>query len=105
MDLDALGSSVRQEFGNHLAVGVEIRFQMLVSELGELAKEVIKASAYGTQAFGVTPGFREELGDVLVDLALLSEAANLNLSECADLTLSKMRQRLAEHGRVDSETA
>ena len=33
-------------------------------------------------------------------LALLAEAAGVSLSECAELTVRKMRSRFAEHGRV-----
>ncbi|WP_420595822.1 MazG nucleotide pyrophosphohydrolase domain-containing protein [Deinococcus sp.] len=105
LNLENLGADLQHEFAGHLAADVDMRLHMLVSEVGELAKEVVKARAYGTRPFAVTDGFKEELGDVLCDLALLAEAANVSLSECAELTVTKIRRRLAERGHVGSETA
>ena len=105
LDLETLGADLPGEFEGHLAEDVQARAMMLASEVGELMKEVVKATGYGTRPFEVTPGFRDELGDVMADLALLAEAAGVSLSECAGQTADKMRFRFAEHGRVGSETA
>jgi len=105
LDLGTLGADLQREFEGHLATDVQARAMMLASEVGELMKEVVKATGYGTRPFRITPGFRDELGDVMTVLALLAEASGVSLSDCAALTADKMRSRLAEHGRVGSETA
>lgn len=105
LNLNTLGAETAAEFGSHLSMGVDQRLHLLVSEIGELAKEVLKATGYGTREFQATAAFRDELGDVTVDLALLAHAASVDLAGCAALTLAKMRARLAERGHVGSETA
>ena len=105
LDLGTLGADLQREFEGHLADDVQARAMMLASEVSELMKQVVKATGYGTRPFRITPGFRDELGDVMADLALLAEAAGLSLTDCAGLTARKMRSRLAEHGQVGSETA
>ena len=54
---------------NGLSTNVVVRFQALVSEVGELAKEVLKGTDYGKQTFLPTPGWSMELGDVLFQSA------------------------------------
>lgn len=105
LDLGTLGAQVRREFGPALASGVPTRTLMLASEVGELAKEAVKCTGYGTRGFQVTDAFREELGDVLLDLLLLTDEAGVDIQTCAAQTLAKMRARLAERGHVGSETA
>lgn len=82
---------------------MQTRVLTLASEVGELMK-VVKAKDYGTKAFAVTRDFRDELGDVMADLALLAEAAGVNLGACAESTVAKMRLRLAAHGSVGIRT-
>jgi NTP pyrophosphatase (non-canonical NTP hydrolase) len=101
-NLETLGAELQAEFQGHLAEDVQARALMLASEVGELMKEVVKATAYGTREFVVTPGFRDELGDVMADLALLAGAAGVSLTDCAELTVQKMRSRFAEYGSVGS---
>ena len=101
--IETLGADLQAEFHGHLAEDVQTRALMLASEVGELMKEVVQATDQGTRAFAATPDFRDELGDVMADLALLAEAAGVSLTECAELTLTKMRSRFAEYGRVGSQ--
>ena len=101
--LETLGADLQTEFHGHLAEDVQTRALMLASEVGELMKEVVKATGYGTKAFAVTRGFRDELGDVMADLALLAVAAGVDLGAGAESTVAKMRLRLAAHGSVGSQ--
>lgn len=98
MDLDLLAKDIQKEFGASLSPGIH----MLVSEVGKLMKEVTRATQYGTAPLVVTDSFKEELGDVLVDLLLLAQDSQVSLEECLNLTLQKMRQRLQEKGHVGS---
>lgn len=100
--LETLGQELQDEFGKVLSGGVEVRALFLASEVGELAKEVIKGAAYGARPFEATDAFKEELGDALVDLALLAQAADVTLAECLNVALAKMRERLARQGHVGS---
>ncbi len=101
--IETLGADLHAAFRGHLAEDVQTRAMMLASEVGELMKEVVKATGDGTRAFATTPGFRDELGDVMTVLALLAEAAGVDLTECAELTVGKMRSRFAEYGSVGSQ--
>ncbi|HCK13271.1 TPA: hypothetical protein DHW51_04045 [Candidatus Poribacteria bacterium] len=38
----------------------------LISELGEVAKEILKTSNYGSKEFHLRPEFSDELGDVFL---------------------------------------
>lgn len=102
MSLETLGQELREEFGDAVAQDLGVRALYLVSEVGELAKEIIKASAYGQSSFSPTEHFKEELGDALFDLALLAEIAGVNLQECLDLSLAKLRDRLEKQGHIGS---
>lgn len=64
------------------------------SELGELYKEYLKSSDYGTGEFAVTDDFKMEYGDVLYCLLSLAEEANLNAEECLDEALAKYQKRI-----------
>lgn len=103
--LEQLGQHALAEFQSHLSVTPEIRMHLLTSEVGELAKEVLRATGFGTRSFEVTSAFREELGDVLLNVLLLAEHAGVGPSECAALTMNKMRARVAAYGRVGSSPA
>ena len=63
------------------------------SEMGELMKEYLKASYYGTSEFVLTPDFEEEFGDVLYALLSLANETNINSEECLDIVLNKMQER------------
>jgi len=86
--------------------GLEIdpadRLLDLVSETGELAKEVLKGSAYGKEPFAVTPAWREELGDVFFSLLWLANSTGVDLEAALDDVLAKYRQRMAFKGDAGS---
>ena len=102
MNLESLGRELRAEFDGALAPGLSVRALYLVSEIGELAKEIIKASEYGAREFQATEHFKEELGDALFDLALLADDAGTTLEECLALSLAKLRERLERQGHIGS---
>lgn len=76
----------------------------VLSELGEVAKELLLASDYGAR----TPQFREqidgELGDVLYSLCLLATAVGVDLDDAFAATLAKYERRYREHGRLGSRS-
>jgi len=74
----------------------------LVSEVGELAKEALKTSAYGTQPFTPTMAWTEELGDVLFALLCMANASDVDVEEALTQAIEKYRARLASGGSASS---
>ena len=77
----------------------------LMSELGEVAKEILKATDYGSRQ---PPRFNQEnmageLGDVLYSLCLLATAVNVDLEEAFLLTLNKYETRWEKKGHIGSQ--
>ena len=60
-----------------LGTDPQVRMLDLSSEVGELAKEVLKSTAYGTKPFTPTASLEEELGDCLFSLLCLSQCLGL----------------------------
>ncbi len=65
----------------------------LVSELGEVAKEILLATDYGKRPFHPTSNLPAELGDTLYSLCQLATAANVDLDKALTTTLAKYEQR------------
>lgn len=87
---------------NNLEASVEIRTLDLVSEIGELSKEVIKSSDYGTKEFKVTENLEYELGDVLFVTLFLANKLNIDIETALEKVLSKYEKR-ANKGGIGSE--
>ena len=73
------------------------------SELGELAKEVLKNTKYGTKEFEISDDFKLELGDVLYSLFSLADEVGVDSDECLDKVLMKYRARIDASGNMGSE--
>lgn len=85
-----------------LAAPVEARVLDLASEVGELAKEVLKGNAYGREPFVAPTGWAGELGDVLFALLALANSTGVALDDALAETLEKVETRLAERGEAGS---
>lgn len=85
-----------------LRTGVEARLLDLQSEVGEVAKEALKATRYGREPFSPTSGWRGELADVFFALACLANATSVDLETALDEALAKYRARLAARGDAGS---
>lgn len=85
-----------------LAAGVAHRLLDLVSEVGELAKEALKGSAYGARPFEPTPAWAEELGDVFFALLCVANATAVDAEQALAQVLDKYRGRLAAGGNAGS---
>lgn len=92
------------EFVNahNLEVSVEARLLDLTSEVGELAKEALKASNYGRTPFAPNAAWADELADVFFVLVCLANSTQVNLDEALSATLNKYQTRLAERGNASS---
>lgn len=72
------------------------------SELGEVAKEVLKASEYGSQEPVFDDGIADEVGDLYFSLLGLADALGIDLSAALDEALAKYADRLEATGSAGS---
>lgn len=72
------------------------------SELGELAKEVLKSANYGENNFAVTDDFKLEFGDVLYSLLSLANETGISAEECLNLAMKKYESRLLKNNNIGS---
>lgn len=87
-----------------LGTDPQTRMLDLSSEVGELAKEVLKATGYGTRPLAPTASLEEELGDCVFSLLCVSEALGLDGEKALDQALEKYRARFAEAGDIGHRT-
>ncbi len=85
-----------------LDTSVPFRTLDLASETGELAKEVLKATAYGREPFAPTDGWADELADTLFALICLANSTNVDLVTALDAALAKYEGRLTGRGEAGS---
>lgn len=74
----------------------------LVSEVGELTKELLVATDYGQRSSRLGSGALEEFGDVLYSLLALAEVCDMDADEALHRALGKYERRLAERGEAGS---
>jgi len=75
----------------------------LVSEVGEVSKEVLKITDYGKKPLEYSAGLKDEIGDSFYSLILVANTLNINLEEALDQALEKYKKRL-QNGSVGSES-
>ena len=79
------------------------RLMDIQSEIGELAKEYLKGSSYGSKIFELTEDFEMELGDVLYSLLSLADELNINAEHCLDKVIKKYEDRISKKNTMGSE--
>ena len=87
----------------NLEIPVQMRLLDLLSEIGEVSKEVLKGTQYGRKGFVPTEEWASELGDVLFALICVANSTNVDLRESLQNVLEKYRQRLAVTGDAGSD--
>lgn len=81
-----------------LVTDVEYRLLDLVSELGEVSKELLKATDYGRSDLRVddlADSWSEELGDLFFSLICVANATKVDLEQSLSRVLEKYARRLA----------
>ena len=76
----------------------------LSSEVGEVCKEILKGTRYGSHAFEATLNLELELGDAYFSLLTLAASVNLDLDIALERALIKMRDRLERSGQIGSKS-
>ena len=85
-----------------LEAGVEIRLLDLLSELGEVAKEVLKGNEYGASGLVQTQAWEEELSDVFFALICLANTTGVDLDRGLQKVLQKYALRVQAKGSPGS---
>ena len=93
-----------QEFvdAHRLSSDANTRVLDLMSEAGELAKEMLKATEYGKRAFAPTDAWSDEIGDVYFALLCLANTTQVDLNDALAQALAKYAGRLAQRGDASS---
>lgn len=103
MIADAQKQVARFVADHQLQAAEGVRLIDLTSELGELGKEWLKSSNYGLRPFSATPGWLEEMGDVLFSLICLANSTAVDLDAALAGVLAKYESRFARHAGIGSE--
>jgi uncharacterized protein YabN with tetrapyrrole methylase and pyrophosphatase domain len=80
----------------------KIRYMDLVSEVGELGKEIIKSCNYGKQEFECTLEIKDEMGDCLFSLIALCYEMNINVNSALNSSIEKYKNRFSINGEIGS---
>lgn len=103
MDLISMQKKIKEFVEkNNLDSSIESRTLDLVSEVGEVAKEVLKSTSYGKKPFNISAEMELEIGDVFFSLTTLANQLNIDIEKALDMVLSKYQKRLT-HGSAGSE--
>ncbi len=87
---------------HNLETSEQARLLDMVSELGEVAKEMLKGSQYGAQPYTQTPAWEEELADVFFSLVCLANTTGVDLETALEKVLAKYAARLNQSGDAGS---
>lgn len=83
---------------NNLESPPEHRLLDTMSELGEVAKEILKMTDYGRKPMAFREEVKSELGDVLYSLITVANSFDVDLEEAVEIVLKKYEQRLEKGG-------
>ncbi|MEK6934123.1 MAG: MazG-like family protein [Nanoarchaeota archaeon] len=87
---------------HNLESPAEYRVLDTMSELGEVAKEILKMSDYGRKKIRYREELKSELGDLLYSIITIANSFDVDLEEALNLVLEKYKKRLNK-GSAGSE--
>ncbi len=87
---------------NDMESPVEHRVLDTMSELGEVAKEILKMSDYGRKPLKYRAELKSELGDLLYSIITIANSFDIDLEEALNMVLEKYKKRLNK-GSAGSE--
>ena len=76
----------------------EHRLLDVVSELGEVAKEVLKMTNYGRKSLEYREEIKSEIGDAIYSLITVANYFDINLDEALEMVFQKYEKRLKKGG-------
>ena len=94
---------VREFVGRYnLSCGETARYLDLVSEVGELGKEILKGTDYGKRPFSAPAALKGEVGDCLFSLLALCGELELDAEEVLAEAMDKYARRFERKGDIGS---
>lgn len=89
-----------KDFCNERKLNSPIEYRMLdlTSEIGELSKEVLIMTDYGSKPLTYRTEFKSEFGDVLYSLLTVANYFSIDIDEALNETLSKYEKRIKKSG-------
>ena len=78
------------------------RFIDLVSEIGELGKEILTCTDYGKKKLETNKHISGEMGDCLFSLFALCDVLGISAEDALDMALRKYTERFESKGHVGS---
>lgn len=82
---------------------ISARLLDIQSEIGEVGKEYLKITKYGTKPFVKNTEFEMEIGDALYSLLSLCEETNCSAENCLNMALEKYKSRLSAKKNMGSK--
>jgi len=86
----------------NLQTNEHTRYIDLISEIGELGKEIIKSTNYGKHEYAQTPETNQEIGDCLFSLLALCCAMNISAEDALGKVILKYETRFHKKGDIGS---
>jgi NTP pyrophosphatase (non-canonical NTP hydrolase) len=83
---------------NKIDCAPEYRALDIVSEMGEVAKEILKMSDYGKREPKAREELKGEMGDLLFSVIALANTLGIDLEEALAMVIDKYRKRLKKGG-------
>jgi len=103
MTIEELQKKIRMFSKQHnLDSAPEYKILDTISELGEVAKEILKMTNYGKNKLEMGEEIKSELGDLLYSVTTIANSLNINLEESINGVLAKYEKRLKK-GSIGSE--
>ncbi len=87
---------------NNLNSDAEVRLLDLVSEVGEVSKEILKVSDYGRSEYQVNENLELEIGDLFFSLITLANSLQIDLEKALSKVLDKYQGRIRTGNSPDS---
>ena len=87
----------------NLEISPELRYIDLTSEVGELGKEILKATKYGKEEFNITDNTESEIGDVLFSTICIANTLDIDIEQALNGVIKKYEDRFYNKGSIGSE--
>ena len=85
-----------------LEMDPDLRLHDLISELGELSKEILKTRDYGEKEYEVNEKIEDEFGDLLYCVLSLASELEIDPEKALDSSLEKYRERFETREDIGS---
>ena len=89
---------------NNLCCSAEVRLLDVMSELGEVGKEILRSTQYGKVRNTVTEDLKEELGDLFFSLLAFSIEIDIDAEDALNKAIEKYGRRSESSGSIGSGT-